>query len=238
VEGQRVDKCGAQFSEDVDLRVVQEKEWVSRGAHKLLKAFQVFSLSVEGLCCLDIGASTGGFTEVLLTYGASRVYAVDVGYGQLSWKLRTCPQVVVMERTNARHLKPSDFDETPRFCCMDASFISFSHILPRIDEILHPSGEAVLLIKPQFEAGRERIGKGGVVSDPRIHGEILREAGAFVTEHSSFVVCGLDFSPLRGPKGNIEFLFHLSRNTEKNCLSPERIARVVEEAHEMDRPVP
>jgi len=214
--------------------VVQEKEWVSRGAHKLLRAFEVFPLSVEGRCCLDIGASTGGFTEVLLSRGASRIYAVDVGYGQLSWKLRTCPRVTVMERTNARHLGPGDFEELPFFCCMDASFISFTHILPRIEEILLPSGEAVLLIKPQFEAGRERLGKNGVVGDPQIHRDILTEAGAFVRSSSSFVVCGLDYSPIRGPKGNIEFLFHLRRGPEGDCLTPEKIAAVVEKAHTIE----
>ncbi len=238
MEGQRVDKCGAQFPEDVDLRVEQEKEWVSRGAYKLLRAFQVFPLSVKGLRCLDIGASTGGFTEVLLAQGASRVYAVDVGYGQLSWKLRTSPQVVVMERTNARYLTPGDFDGPPQFCCMDASFISLTCILPRIDEILPPPGEAVILVKPQFEAGRERLGKGGVVSDPRVHGEVLQEAGTFIKEHTSFTVCGLDYSPLRGPKGNIEFLFHLGRDAENNSLSPEKIAQVVEEAHAMEEQLP
>ncbi len=168
---------------------------------------------------------------MLLSRGASRVYAVDVGYGQLSWKLRTCPQVTVMERTNARYLGPGDFEEPPSFCCMDASFISFTHILPRIEEILLPSGEAVLLIKPQFEAGRERLGKNGVVGDPRIHREILSEAGNFVRSSSSFVVCGLDYSPIRGPKGNIEFLFYLRRGPEEDCLTPEKIAGVVEEAH-------
>jgi len=231
VAGQRVDKCGSQFPEDVDLRVVQEKEWVSRGAHKLLRAFEVFPLSVEGLCCIDIGASTGGFTEVLLSRGASRVYAVDVGYGQFHWKLRQDSRVVVMERTNARYLEPSHFEIPPEFCCMDASFISFTCILPRIEEILAPSGEAVLLIKPQFEAGRERLGKGGVVSDPRTHREILQEAGAFVESHSSFSVCGLDYSPIRGPKGNIEFLLYLCKHSERSCLSPEKIAAVTEEAH-------
>jgi len=234
VNGSPADKAGQQVPVDLDLTVIgQEEEWVSRGAKKLIKALDVFEINPAGLVCLDVGASTGGFTEVLLSRDASRVYAVDVGYGQLAWKIRTDPRVVVMERTNARYLSRESFPTPIDLIVVDASFISLRLLLPPLLDILKPDGEMAVLVKPQFEAGKERIGKGGVVRSPEIHREVLEEFIDYVRGLPGISLAGLTWSPIKGPSGNIEFLAHLSRvpregKTLENVK--ETVAAVVSEA--------
>jgi len=234
VNGSPADKAGQQVPVDLDLTVIgQEDEWVSRGAKKLIKALDVFGINPAGLVCLDVGASTGGFTEVLLSRDASRVYAVDVGYGQLAWKIRTDPRVVVMERTNARYLSRESFPTPIDLIVVDASFISLRLLLPPLLDILKPDGEMAVLVKPQFEAGKERIGKGGVVRSPEIHREVLEEFIDYVRGLPGISLAGLTWSPIKGPSGNIEFLAHLSRvpregKTLENVK--ETVAAVVSEA--------
>lgn len=234
VNGSPADKAGQQVPVDLDLTVIgQEEEWVSRGAKKLIKALDVFEINPAGLVCLDVGASTGGFTEVLLSRDASRVYAVDVGYGQLAWKIRTDPRVVVMERTNARYLSRESFPTPIDLIVVDASFISLRLLLPPLLDILKPDGEMAVLVKPQFEAGKERIGKGGVVRSPEIHREVLEEFIDYVRGLPGISLAGVTWSPIKGPSGNIEFLAHLSRvpregKTLENVK--ETVAAVVSEA--------
>ena len=182
--------------------------YVSRGGLKLEKAMQTFPLTLDGKVCADIGASTGGFTDCMLQNGATKVYAVDVGYGQLDWKLRGDPRVVCMERTNARYLTHEQIPEELDFASVDVSFISLRLILPALDGLLSPEGEAVCLVKPQFEAGREKVGKKGVVRDPAVHLEVL-EAFLEHAKESNFTVLGITYSPIRGPEGNIEYLGYL-----------------------------
>lgn len=180
---------------------------------------------------MDVGASTGGFSDVLLERGAKKIYAVDVGYGQLAWRLRNDLRVVVMERTNARSLAPGQFPESMDLVVSDASFISLQLLLPSLETLLSPLGEMVVLVKPQFEAGRARIGKKGVVRDPRVHEEILLEFGDFVRSALRLRLHGMEFSPLRGPKGNIEFLAHLAFSDPDHSPDGEDIARIVREGH-------
>ena len=181
---------------------------------------------MEGKICADIGASTGGFTDVLLSKGAAKVYAVDVGYGQLLWRLASDPRVVVMDRTNARNLTKDDFDEPIGFTSCDASFISLRLIIPAIDAFLAQDGEAVVLIKPQFEAGRERMsGTKGVIRDPELHAVVLREVTDFIINETGLFVSGIAPSPIRGPEGNIEFLCWLTREDRGFAFEPEEIVR-------------
>lgn len=211
VNGQRADKPGQTVKEDAKIEVRGAAcPYVSRGGFKLEKALEVFPLSPEGKVCIDCGASTGGFTDVLLKNGAARVYAVDVGYGQLAWSLRSDSRVVVMERTNARALKPEMFPEPIDMAVMDLSFISVRLVLPAVKELLREGAPAVCLIKPQFEAGREDVGKKGVVRDAAVHERVLRgflEAAPGL----GYTVMGLDYSPVRGPEGNIEYLAYLKK---------------------------
>ncbi len=234
VNGTKAEKAGQPVREDAQIEVSgRAEEWVSRGAHKLLKALDVFSIDPDGLVCLDIGASTGGFTEVLLSRGASRVFAVDVGYGQLAWKLRSDPRVEVMERTNARLLTPGQFPGPMDLVVVDASFISLRLLLPPLLELLGGEGEMVLLVKPQFEAGRERVGKGGVVRSPEIHRLVLEEFCAFASSLQGISLAGLTWSPIKGPSGNIEFLAYLSRRRGSTPLAIEparEVAKIVSEA--------
>lgn len=227
VNGQVVTKSGALFPRDAAVTVEGIRQWAGRGAQKLLRAFEVFPLDVNGRVCADFGASTGGFTDVLLSKGAGRVYAIDVGYGQLLWRLASDSRVIVMDRTNARYLTRKDFPEQVEFAVCDVSFISLRLILPVLDECV--TGEAVVLIKPQFEAGRERISK-GVVRDKAVHVDILEGMTGFIREHTGFAVAGLTHSPIRGPEGNIEFLCCLKRD-----YSPVNydINDIVDEAHEI-----
>ena len=225
VNGQVVSKAGTMVSREAEITVEGVRQWAGRGAKKLLRAFEVFGLDVRGKVCADFGASTGGFTDVLLSNGAGKVYAVDVGYGQLIWRLASDSRVVVMDRTNARYLTSSDFPEQIEFASCDVSFISLRLILPVIDEVVR--GNAVVLIKPQFEAGRERISK-GVVRDKGIHAEILESMLDFIENNTNLNVSGLTYSPIRGPEGNIEFLCYLTHQKIAVNLS---VNDIVNEAH-------
>ena len=217
---------------DAEISVKEERPsegWVSRGALKLDHALMVFSLSPEGAHCLDVGASTGGFTEVLLRRGARKVVAVDVGYGQLAWSLRTDPRVEVRERTNARLLVREDFPEAFDFITVDASFISLRSLLPPLEDLLAPEGQMILLVKPQFEAGRHRLGPGGVVRDPAIHEAILQEVLDFSSSSRRLRPRGLEPSPLKGPGGNVEFLLWLSPGAPG--VDAQGVKSVVARAH-------
>ena len=217
--------------EDFVLRGDADK-YVSRGAHKLEKAVRVFGADLEGRVVMDIGASTGGFTDVCLRSGAKHVYAIDVGYGQLDWKLRNDPRVTVMERTNARYLTAEMFAERPEIAVMDVSFISIRLILPAAFAIMGETGRMYTLIKPQFEAGRDRIGKNGVVRSAETHEEVLMEIVRFA-EDSGLHVFRMDYSPITGPEGNIEFLAEIAKgNGEEPVIGEDTIHAIVAEAHE------
>ena len=210
VNGQRAEKPGTSYPEESDVEVrAAKQEFVSRGGYKLKKALDTFGVSPQGRICLDVGASTGGFTDCLLQRGAVKVFSVDVGYGQLAWSIRTDPRVVVLERTNIRNATPELIPGGPSLCTIDVSFISLRLVLPVVRTLLDPSGEVLCLIKPQFEAGREKVGKKGVVRDPAVHVEVLEH---FVenSRNAGFTVDGITFSPIRGPEGNIEYLGHLT----------------------------
>ena len=229
--GERFDKPGEKIDDATELKLKGEKlKYVSRGGLKLEKALQVFGLSVAERVALDIGASTGGFTDVMLQAGARLVYAVDVGTNQLAWKLRQDERVVSMEQFNFRYAEPADFDFQPSFASIDVSFISLSLILPALYQILEEGGQVVALIKPQFEAGREQIGKKGIIKDKKVHLAVLETVTAFMVE-AGFSVKGLDFSPIQGGHGNVEFLAFLEKNEQpKNELEQDLVA-VVEAAH-------
>ncbi|GHS88867.1 TlyA family rRNA (cytidine-2'-O)-methyltransferase [Synergistales bacterium] len=207
-------KAGTLVPLDCTVSVDEAQRWVSRGAFKLLKALDIFSFTVSGKTCVDIGASTGGFTDVLLDAGAKKVYAVDVGYGQLHWKLASDSRVVVMDRTNARYLTPEMFGDALEVAVCDASFISLRLILPAIDGLLSIGGEAVTLIKPQFEAGRDRIGR-GVVKDEKVHADVLRSILGFIKDDTGLEAACVSWSPIKGQEGNIEFLCHLRKTDDK-----------------------
>jgi 23S rRNA (cytidine1920-2'-O)/16S rRNA (cytidine1409-2'-O)-methyltransferase len=213
VNGQKEDKAGTTFDpEKVKIEVRGEKlKYVSRGGLKLEKAFDCFKLDLNGLTCMDIGASTGGFTDCMLKNGAKKVYAIDVGHGQLAWSLRNDERVVCMEKTNFRYLKPEDLPEAPDFASCDVSFISLTKILEPAFNILKPMGRMVVLIKPQFEAGREEVGKKGVVRDRKVHEEVVKKIISF-SKDTGFKILGLDYSPVKGPEGNIEYLLYLEKN--------------------------
>jgi len=206
VAGQVATKPGHDYAVDVELTVAQPERFVSRGGEKLEAAFKAFPLVAVGKVCVDIGASTGGFTDCLLQHGAARVYAVDVGRGQLHWQLRNDPRVVIMDAVNARYLRPGQLPETPALVTVDAAFISLTLLLPAVKGLLAPGGEIVTLIKPQFEAGRAQVGKGGVVRDPRLRQQVVERVHEFGEHTLGLVWCGSCESPLQGPAGNVEFL--------------------------------
>lgn len=209
VNGQRVDKPGTAIDPEAVIEIRGDVlPFVSRGGYKLDKALKVFPVDPAGKVCLDCGASTGGFTDVLLQHGARKVYSVDVGYGQLAWKLRTDERVVNLERTNLRYVTREQIPEPIELAVMDVSFISIRLILPAVKELLCPDADYICLIKPQFEAGREEVGKKGVVRDPAVHERVVQGILDFAPE-IGFSVVGLDFSPIKGPEGNIEYLCHL-----------------------------
>ena len=209
VNGQRLDKPGTAVDPSAQVEVRDNPlKYVSRGGLKLEKAMSLWPIRLEGAVCMDIGASTGGFTDCMLQNGAEKVYAVDVGYGQLAWKLRSDPRVVCLERTNARYLSHELVPEEPDFASVDVSFISLKHILPAMAAVLRPGAQAVCLIKPQFEAGREKVGKKGVVRDPAVHQEVLEHFLVHAKENR-FTVIDITYSPIRGPEGNIEYLGYL-----------------------------
>ena len=232
VDGQKADKPGDTFSEDAAVEVRGKGlPYVSRGGLKLEKAMREFGLQLQGRTCMDIGASTGGFTDCMLQNGAQRVYSVDVGYGQLAWSLRTDPRVVNLERTNARYLTQEQVPEEIGFFSVDVSFISLTLILPAVRPLLAEHGQAVCLIKPQFEAGREKVGKKGVVRDKAVHEEVIEKIRSFALENG-FSVLGLTFSPVKGPEGNIEYLIYLERSEAPSQGEQVPSAQqVVEESH-------
>lgn len=208
-------------------------DFVSRGALKLDKALDVFPVCVQDVVAMDLGASTGGFTDVLLRHGAKHVYAIDVGYGQLDWKLRNDPRVTVMERTNARYLTADDLPLKPTLGVMDVSFISITKILPAAAAIMGEDGEFISLIKPQFEAGRDRVGKKGVVRDAQVHLDVVKEILQFIDADMGWTAQNLSFSPIKGPEGNIEFLVHiLPKCRATHCVTEQEAAEVVRQAHE------
>ena len=233
VNGQKSDKPGTQVSDDAEIVVRGNAcPYVSRGGFKLAKALEVFPVEPAGKVCIDCGASTGGFTDVLLKNGAAKVYAVDVGYGQLAWQLRQDIRVVVMERTNARALTPDMFPESMDLGVMDVSFISIRLILPALHGLLKPGGEVVCLIKPQFEAGKADVGKKGVVRDKAVHERVLREMCEFFPT-AGYTLLGLDYSPIRGPEGNIEYLAYLKADGG-DSIAPDIPALVAASHGELD----
>ncbi len=220
VNNQKCDKAGDRVKPDDKIEVRGETlKYVSRGGLKLEKAMNCFDIDLNGYICADIGASTGGFTDCMLQNGAIKVFSIDVGYGQLAWKLRTDNRVVNLERTNFRYVTKETVPDSLDFASVDVSFISLSHILPVMRELLKDNGRAVCLIKPQFEAGKDKVGKKGVVRDKSVHIEVVQKIIDLAT-HTGFDVLGLDFSPIKGPEGNIEYLCFLGKsNTPKNQLS-------------------
>ena len=236
VNGQKADKAGDMVKEDAVVEVRgHDIGYVSRGGLKLEKAMQVFPLSPRGKVCMDIGASTGGFTDCMLQNGAAKVYAVDVGYGQLAWNLRTDPRVVNMERTNIRNVTPDQLDDPIAFFSVDVSFISLHHIFPVARAVTTPDAVGVCLVKPQFEAGREKVGKNGVVRDPATHREVLLRAMGYAVDNG-FGVRGLDFSPVKGPEGNIEYLMFVEKSDTPAAPGEDAAAAVVAASHQaLDR---
>ncbi len=230
VDGRKVDKSGTLVASDAEIRVLgEEMPFVSRGGLKLQKALDTFRINMSGKISADVGASTGGFTDCMLQRGAAKVYAIDVGYGQLAWKLRQDSRVVNMERTNIRNVTREDFSDELDFASIDVAFISLEKVLPVVFDVLKPSGEVVALIKPQFEAGRENVGKHGVVRDKNVHAQVIERILNFAVE-VGFGVEGLTFSPVKGPEGNIEYLAHLQKNSPSTFAG--QILSVVNEVHE------
>ena len=230
----KVDKASAQVTPEDELIVRQTGTgYVSRGALKLEKGLAVFGVEAKDRVAMDLGASTGGFTDVLLQNGAAHVYAIDVGYGQLDWKLRNDPRVTVMERTNARYLTADDLPLRPTLGVMDVSFISITKILPAAATIMGENGEFISLIKPQFEAGRDRVGKKGVVRDAQVHLDVVKEILHFIDADMGWTAQNLSFSPIKGPEGNIEFLVHiLPKERATHSVTEQEAAEVVRQAHE------
>lgn len=232
VNDQKEDKAGAMFDETKVLLEVRGNtlKYVSRGGLKLEKAMSHFDLSLEGKVCMDIGASTGGFTDCMLQNGASKVYSVDVGHGQLAWKLRNDERVVCMEKTNFRYMVRGDIADDLDFASCDVSFISLTKILGPAYALLKENASMVCLIKPQFEAGKEKVGKKGVVRDPAVHREVIEKVIDFAGE-TGFEICNLEFSPIRGPEGNIEYLVHLCKKNAEygNEVLHEKYAEIIEE---------
>lgn len=238
VNGVKEDKAGTMFSEDnAELNIEvrgNTLRYVSRGGLKLEKAIDSFGVDLTGCVCMDIGASTGGFTDCMLQNGASKVFAVDVGHGQLAWKLRNDDRVICMEKTNIRYITPSDINnETLDFASVDVSFISLDKVLPAAKPLLKNDAHMVCLIKPQFEAGREEVGKKGVVRDVKVHERVIEKITDLSTE-LGFAVLGLTYSPVKGPEGNIEYLIYISNDKEdEHAISADKaaIARLVADAH-------
>jgi 23S rRNA (cytidine1920-2'-O)/16S rRNA (cytidine1409-2'-O)-methyltransferase len=229
VDGQKADKPGTSYEESVEIEVRGAVcPYVSRGGLKLEKALRDFGVKPVDYVCSDSGASTGGFTDCLLQQGAKKVFAIDVGYGQLDWKIRSDPRVVVMERTNIRYVTPEQLGEPLDLSVIDVSFISLKIVLPTIKTLLKPTGQVLCLIKPQFEAGKDKVGKKGVVRDPATHQEVL-DSFVSLAHDQGFKILGLTFSPVKGPEGNIEFLGHLSLD-QVDGIQPDTAA-VVAQAH-------
>ncbi len=234
--GVKIEKAGDMVASDAVIEVRGEDiPYVSRGGLKLQKAITAHNLDLTGAVCADIGASTGGFTDCMLQHGARRVYAVDVGYGQLAWKLRTDERVVNLERTNIRYVTEEQIPEPLDFGSIDVSFISLTLVLPVLYRLLRDGGEGVCLVKPQFEAGKGKVGKKGVVREPEIHLEVLKKIFAFCGE-IGFCVKGIHFSPIKGPEGNIEYLFYFKKSPEPSAFTDGDLAALVEASHQaLDR---
>lgn len=230
VDGQREDKAGSTFDDKVSIEIKGNTlKYVSRGGLKLEKAMTCFDIDLNNKICMDVGSSTGGFTDCMLQNGALKVYAVDVGNGQLDWKLRNDERVVCMEKTNIRYVTPDQIDDKIDFSSIDVSFISLTKVLMPVKELLTDNGEIVCLIKPQFEAGREKVGKKGVVRDINVHKEVIHTVIEFAKE-IGFTICNLDYSPIKGPEGNIEYLLHLSKDHGHTVYDTD-VDSVVEASH-------
>lgn len=235
VDGQREDKAGQTFPDTAQIVVKGKKmKYVSRGGYKLERAMESFPIDLIGNVCMDVGSSTGGFTDCMLQNGAKLVYAIDVGTNQLAWKLRQDERVVSMEKTNIRYVTPEDIGEAVDFVSIDVAFISLTKVLPAVMELMKEGAQIVCLIKPQFEAGREKVGKKGVVREPEIHIEVIEQITAF-TKEMGFSILGLDHSPIRGPEGNIEYLLYMRKPAPGEVLeyrvSDEGIRELVHTAH-------
>ena len=232
VDGNKIDKAGTMVKENADIRVLGNQiPYVSRGGLKLEKAIKEFGVELKGKVTADIGASTGGFTDCMLQNGAVKVFAIDVGYGQLAWSLRTDERVVNMERTNVRNVTPEDIGQLIDLASIDVAFISLEKVLPAVRAMLKPDGQVVALIKPQFEAGKEKVGKKGVVRDPKVHLEVIHKVIDTARE-MEFVTKELTFSPVKGPEGNIEYLVWLTKDKEAaDNVTDEVMASTVELAH-------
>lgn len=232
VNNQKVDKAGFELKEDDVLEVRGNTlKYVSRGGLKLEKAMQCFPIDISGKICMDVGASTGGFTDCMLMNGASKVYSIDVGYGQLAWKLRCDDRVVNLERTNFRYVDEAQITDEMDFASVDVSFISLKLIFPNLKKFLKPGGKAVCLIKPQFEAGKEKVGKKGVVRDVSVHLEVVNRVMQEAVD-AGFSVLGLDYSPVKGPEGNIEYLMFLSSAVSPEIADGINAQDVVNRSHE------
>ena len=232
VDGQKEDKAGSNFPAEAVIEVRGNTlKYVSRGGLKLEKTMENFDVTLAGKICMDVGSSTGGFTDCMLQNGAVKVYAVDVGHGQIAWKLRNDERVACMEKTNIRYVTPEDVADKINFSSIDVSFISLTKVLGPVKELLSDDGQIVCLIKPQFEAGREKVGKHGVVRDSAVHLEVIEKVIDFAIS-IGFEVLNLEFSPVKGPEGNIEYLLHLQKHTEGSYPDvPFEAAQVVEKAH-------
>lgn len=232
IDDKRYDKCGEKVKETSNIVFKGETmPYVSRGGYKLEKAIKAFQINLKDKICFDIGASTGGFTDCMLQNGAKKVFSIDVGYGQFAWKLRNDSRVVCMERTNIRYVKEEDIGERGNFASIDVSFISLKKVIPAVLDLLVDMGEVIALIKPQFEAGREKVGKKGVVRDPEVHKEVIEGISNFLIEKNLNII-GLDYSPIKGPEGNIEYLIYFNKNNNIcSDFSLEDIEQVVKKAH-------
>ena len=238
VNGQKEDKAGSTFDAKSDIEVRGNTlKYVSRGGLKLEKAMSHFDITLDGKVCMDVGSSTGGFTDCMLQNGAVKVYAVDVGHGQLDWKLRQDERVICMEKTNIRYVEPENIEELVEFSSIDVSFISLTKVLLPVRNLLTDNGQIACLIKPQFEAGREKVGKKGVVRDSKVHEEVIHKVIAYAVS-ISFEVLGLEFSPIKGPEGNIEYLLYLQNHTDGQTYTEYQVdaKAIVDAAHgELDK---
>ena len=236
VNNQKADKCGQSYSDDVDIEFRgKAPKYVSRGGLKLEKAIDNFNLDLKNKITMDIGASTGGFTDCMLQNGAEKVYSIDVGYGQLAWKLRNDKRVINLERTNMRNVTSAEVPDKIDFFSIDVSFISLKLLLPVARELLSENAEAVCLIKPQFEAGREKVGKKGVVRDPSVHIEVVKMIYDFCLDNG-YSVLNLDYSPIKGPEGNIEYLIHIKKSDNPSSFTKTSPEELVKNSHlELDK---
>ena len=231
VNNQKSDKAGTFYKDDVKVELRgKAMPYVSRGGYKLAKAIKIFPIDLKDKICMDIGASTGGFTDCMLQNGAKKVYSIDVGYGQLAWKLRTDPKVVNLERTNIRYITDEQIKDPIDFFSVDVSFISLCLVLPAAYKFMKDNAQAVCLIKPQFEAGKENVGKKGVVRDPKVHEDVINKIINFSYENG-FNILGLDFSPIKGPEGNIEYLLYIEKSNNKKHKDDIDVKKLVKDSH-------